>query len=174
MQMDDEDWPVRIIRSEKRKKTISAEVRDGILVVRVPANISNDELQSHINSLRTRLKRRVSRRNVSQPDEDLEKIARDLNSKYFAGKLKWDSIRYVTNQNKRFGSCTPSAGTIRISHRLSSMPKWVIQYVVIHELSHLVELSHNKRFWKLVNRYPLTERARGYLMAVGLESIDKI
>ena len=102
-------------------------------------------------------------------DEELEALAQQLNQTYFTGRLKWQSIRYVTNQNKRFGSCTPSLGTIRLSHRLASMPDWVLKYVIVHELAHLEESNHGPSFWALVNQYPLTERARGYLMAIGLE-----
>ena len=91
-----------------------------------------------------------------------------MNRRYFGGKLTWQSIRYVTNQNKRFGSCTPSHGTIRISHRVSEMPAWVRDYVLVHELAHLVEPNHSRAFWDLVNRYPKTERARGYLIAIGM------
>ncbi|MEZ4836614.1 MAG: M48 family metallopeptidase [Caldilineaceae bacterium] len=87
--------------------------------------------------------------------------------------MQWESIRWVTNQNKRYGSCTPSERTIRISHRLAKVPQFVLDYVIVHELAHLLEANHGKRFWKLVNRYPKTERARGYLMAMGLEELDE-
>ena len=66
---------------------------------------------------------------------------------------------------KRFGSCTLEDGTIRISSRLRDAPPWVEDYVVVHELAHLIEPSHNRRFKELVRRYPLAERAIGYLMA---------
>ena len=79
----------------------------------------------------------------------------------------------MTNQNKsRIGSCTPANGAIRLSHRLAAMPAFVRDYVIVHELAHLLEANHGPRFWKLVNRYPKTERARGYLMAVGLEELE--
>ena len=79
----------------------------------------------------------------------------------------------MDNQQARFGSCTPSRGTIRISHRLGTMPAFVRDYVLMHELAHLVEGNHGPRFWDLVYSYPRTERARGYLMAVGLEDMEE-
>lgn len=161
------DWPIKIVRSTKRKKTVSAELKNGELIVRVPARMSQKELQPIIDKLQKRLRKRTVR--TPQTDADLETIAQQLNQTYFGGKLKWQSIRYVTNQNKRFGSCTPSLGTIRLSHRLATMPDWVLKYVIVHELAHLEEANHGPNFWALVNSYPLTERARGYLMAIGLE-----
>ncbi|WP_420629544.1 M48 family metallopeptidase [Candidatus Leptofilum sp.] len=164
---EQEAWPIKIIRSKKRKKTVSAELKNGELVVRAPARMSKKELNGIIEKLQKRLQNKMG--HTPKTDEDLEAIAQQLNETYFNGRLQWQSIRYVTNQNKRFGSCTPSLGTIRISHRLATMPDWVLKYVVVHELAHLEESNHGPNFWALVNQYPLTERARGYLMAIGLE-----
>jgi predicted metal-dependent hydrolase len=164
---EDEAWPVKVIRSAKRSKTVSAELRGGVLLVRAPATISDGELNPIIARLQARLRRKTRR--PPGGDADLERIAERLNTTYFAGRLHWRSIRYVDNQAKRFGSCTPSRGTIRISRRLATMPAWVLEYVVMHELAHLEEANHGAAFWRLVNEYPLTERARGYLMAAGLE-----
>lgn len=164
------EWPVRIIRSSQRRKTVGARVEDGVLIIRAPATIKDEELAPIIEKLRKRMARRS--RVVPQTDEALEKRARELNRKYFDGRLKWVSVRYVTNQNSRFGSCTPDDGTIRLSDRLADMPAWVRDYVLVHELAHLIEANHGPNFWKLVHHYPLTERARGYLMAVGLEAVD--
>ncbi|KAA3664540.1 MAG: DUF45 domain-containing protein [Chloroflexi bacterium] len=160
-------WPIEIIRSAKRKKSVSAELKNGVLVVRAPAVMNDADLAPIIEKLQKRLKKRT--RQIPQTDAELEQRAQEMNREFFNGRLQWQSIRYVTNQNKRFGSCTPSLGTIRISHRLARMPKWVRDYVIMHEIAHLEEANHGPRFWKLVNRYPLTERARGYLMAIGLE-----
>ena len=162
---------IKIIRSQKRKKTVSARMVDGILVVRAPAHLSDAELLPMVERLKTRIARRETQKSLD--DSILQRRAQALNRRYFGGKLKWQSIRWVTNQNRRAGSCTPADGTIRISHRLNDMPAFVRDYVIMHELAHLKEPNHSKKFWKLVNRYPKTERARGYLMAVGMEQLEE-
>ena len=161
---------VKIIRSRRRFKTVSARVIDGVFVVRAPAHLSDAKLQPIVKKLMVREGRR--RTKAALNDADLERWARDLNKAYFRGKLNWKSIRWVTNQNTRLGSCTPRNGTIRISHRVGSMPLFVRRYVVLHELAHLKEPNHGSRFWKWVNKYPKTERARGYLMAAGMERLE--
>lgn len=164
------DWPIEIRRSRRRKKTVSARIEDGKLIVLAPAGISDRELGPMIEKFKVRLRKKVAP--LPQTDEELEHRAQLLNKKYFDGRLQWRSIRYVTNQNKRYGSCTPLTKTIRLSHRLATMPVWVRDYVIVHELAHLLEANHGPNFWALVYRYPLTERARGYLMAIGLEEIS--
>lgn len=168
--MEHNDWPVEIVRSDRRRKSVSAELRQGVLLVRAPATMSDTELQPIVDKLRSRLQNRY--RPIPSGDEALQKRAQELNKTYFYGKLRWHSIRYVTNQNKRFGSCTPAQGTIRISHRVAELPRFVQDYVLLHELAHLEEANHGPRFWQLVSRYPLAERARGYLMAIGLEEME--
>jgi predicted metal-dependent hydrolase len=56
-------------------------------------------------------------------------------------------------------------GVVRVSTRLAGFPAWVVDYVLVHELAHLVEPSHGPAFWALVNRYRRAERARGFLLA---------
>jgi len=162
-----EEPPVQIIRSPNRTKTASARMVEGTLVVRVPSGISMEEEQRLVRELMPRVLHKVKRAEGKLPD--LRRRASDLNRRYFDGKLKLREIKWVTNQRHRYGSCTPSTATIRISDRVASMPSWVLDYVLVHELAHIVEANHSAAFWKLVARYPLTERARGYLIAVGLE-----
>jgi predicted metal-dependent hydrolase len=162
---------IEIIRSAKRKKTVSAREVGGRFVVQAPANMSEAELQPIIDKLLRRWQKRQVKAELD--DKVLQRRAQELNRQYFKGKLKWQSIQWVTNQNSRFGSCTPANGTIRLSHRLAKMPTFVRDYVIVHELAHLLEANHGPKFWKLVNRYPRTERARGYLMAVGWEEIEE-
>ena len=78
-------------------------------------------------------------------------------------------ITWVETQRSRWGSCSPDDRTIRLSLTLADYPGWVRDYVIVHELAHLLVADHSKRFWELVERYPLTERARGFLIAKGME-----
>jgi predicted metal-dependent hydrolase len=105
------------------------------------------------------------RRRARPTDALLEARARSLNERYFEGRLRWASIAYAEQQS-RWGSCTYTAGVIRISSRAAELPRFVLDYLLVHELAHLEVAGHGPRFWSLVNRYPLTERARGYLTAV--------
>lgn len=165
-----QDMEVQIIRSVRRRKTIQARKAKGGIEVLAPAAMSDAELKPHIEKLLTRIRRRDAGSLLN--DRDLHRRAQELNRKYFQGKLQWHSIRWVDNQNKRHGSCCATQGTIRISSRLARMPRFVLDYVLVHELAHLLEPNHGPRFWDRVNRFEKTERARGYLMAVGLENLD--
>jgi predicted metal-dependent hydrolase len=161
---------LRVIRSARRRSTISARLAENgsVLEVLAPAGISESELAPAIEKLKARLLRRAEKHETAN-DRELARRAAELNCQYFGGKLHWREIRYVTNQQRRFGSCTPATGAIRISHRVATLPGWVRDYVIVHELAHLAEPNHGRRFWQAVERYPKTERARGYLMALGLE-----
>lgn len=163
---------VRIIRSARRTRTISARADGETMIVYLPTGLTPEEEQRWVERMRERLERAKTRRTLNS-DDALRQRAEELNQEYFGGQLQIQSIRFVTNQDRRFGSCTPSTGTIRISHRLAEMPAWVLDYVIVHELAHLIQPDHSSRFWKLVNRYKLTERARGFLIAKGMEEEDE-
>ncbi|MEZ5255672.1 MAG: M48 family metallopeptidase [Ilumatobacteraceae bacterium] len=81
-------------------------------------------------------------------------------------------IRWADNMTTRWGSCTPATATIRISTRLAAFPDWVLDYVIVHELAHLVVSGHGPRFDALVARYPRSERAIGFLIAKSDEPVD--
>ncbi|HYH27190.1 MAG TPA: M48 family metallopeptidase [Actinomycetota bacterium] len=159
---------VEIVRSPRRRKTITAEHRGGKVVVRLPAGLTQAEERTWVRKMVNRLteSERLERLNAKM---NLERRALELNERYFDGRLRWRSIRWVGNQRYRYGSCTPSDKTIRIASRVAEYPSWVRDYVLMHELAHLRIADHSSRFWEVVRRYPLAERARGYLIAKGLE-----
>ncbi len=157
----DSDPPeVRVIRSDKRRRTISARMVNGVMELRIPARTSAAEEQRWIKDMLGRFQRKAATQRV-----DLMQRAKTL-AKQLALPVP-DTIRWVTNQDQRWGSCTPVDRAIRISDKLVGAPPWVLDYVIVHEMAHLRYANHGPRFWALANRYPKTERARGYLMALG-------
>ena len=153
-----------VIRSLRRRRTISAQRRGGAIEIRLPAGMSGAEEARWIE----RMTRRMCRRSAPG-DADLMLKAEQLSQRYFADELKPSSVRWSDQQSSRWGSCTVDTGTIRLSSRMADFPAWVVDYVLVHELAHLRYRSHGPRFWSLVARYPLAERARGYLIAKGGE-----
>lgn len=157
--------PVEVRRSRRRRRTVSA-YRDGErVVVLIPDRFSRAEESEWVERMLARLAARHARSRRS--DRELAARADRLASRYLAEyELAPDSVRWVSNQQCRWGSCTPEDGTIRISERVRGMPEWVLDYVVLHELVHLIVPTHGSYFWALVGRYPKAERARGYLEGV--------
>ena len=158
---------IEVRRSKRRRRTVSA-YRDGErVVVLIPAQFSRAEEREWVDRMLERLAVREQR--ARRTDSELTARAQRLAARYLPdhpGAARPTSVRWVQNQNGRWGSCTPADGTIRISHRVQEMPDWVIDYVLLHELSHLVVANHSAAFWALVGRYPKSERARGYLEGV--------
>ena len=158
---------IEVRRSTRRKKTISAEIVGQTLVVSVPGRLSRAEEQEWVSVMARRMSER-KRRDRLNSDETLMHRAGVLADQYLDGVRPTD-IAWVTNQKSRWGSCSPEDGMIRVSLAVAEYPPWVRDYVIVHELAHLIVPDHSARFWELVGRYPLTERARGFLMAKGME-----
>ncbi len=155
---------VEIRRSARRRRTVRAYREGDKTIVLVPAHLTASEEADHVRDLVERLDRRERRARLS--DDDLMARARLLSKRWLGGEPDPVSVRWVGNQSTRWGSCTVGDGTIRLSDRLIGMPQHVVDYVLVHELAHLVEPGHTDRFWALVSRYPETERAKGFLEGV--------
>jgi predicted metal-dependent hydrolase len=153
-----------VVRSKRRTKTVSATVDRGVLVVRIPAHMSRAEEARWVEHMRVKLLQKRERHLASRSNEALESRARRLAEDYFGG-LEF-SIDWSSRQNHRWGSCTPLDATIRLSESLKTFPDYVIDYVIVHELAHLLIPDHSPAFWHLLSRYPLTDRARGFLEGV--------
>ncbi|WP_431947344.1 M48 metallopeptidase family protein [Actinacidiphila sp. bgisy167] len=155
---------VEVRRSSRRRRTVSAYREGDVTVVLIPARMSAAEEKRWVTVMLDKLAAQESRRRLG--DDELTARAEQLSAQYLAGRARPRTVRWVTNQNSRWGSCTPAEGSIRLSHRLQGMPEYVVDYVLLHELTHLLVPGHGPDFWKLLESYPRTERARGYLEGV--------
>ncbi|WP_019545137.1 M48 family metallopeptidase [Streptomyces sulphureus] len=155
---------VEVRRSARRRRTVSAYREGDRTVVLIPARMSADEEARWVDTMLRKLAAQESRRMLG--DGELAQRAARLSEQYLSGRARPASVRWVTNQNTRWGSCTPAEGSIRLSHRLQGMPEYVVDYVLLHELAHLLVPGHGPQFWELLDVYPRTERARGFLEGV--------
>jgi predicted metal-dependent hydrolase len=152
---------VEVRRSRRRTATVSA-YRDGErTVVAIPARFSRAQEREWVAKMLARLEDKERRRRPS--DAELVERARELSAKYLDGKAHPTSVSWSAQQGRRWGSCTLVDGSIRISTRVQGMPEWVLDYVLLHELAHLLHAGHGPDFWRLLEAYPRTERARGFL-----------
>lgn len=152
---------VEIRRSTRRRRTVSAFREGERVVVLVPAKMSAAEVTRWATTMTERLAEREAKRRPS--DGALAERAAWLSQRYLEGRACPTSVEWSLSQNKRWGSCTPADGSIRISRRLVGVPEWVLDYVLLHELAHLLVADHSPRFHELLTAYPRVERARGFL-----------
>lgn len=159
----DPPFAVRVVRSNRRRRTVSAVMDDGVLRISIPNWMSTTEEADSVTEMVRRFTKKLATRSV-----DLAARARSLAAAHdlrTPSNIEWsDALSAV------WGLCTPATSHIRLSTRLVGFPTWVLDYVIVHELAHLHVHGHNADFWKLVQRYPLTERARGFLIAKSGES----
>jgi predicted metal-dependent hydrolase len=158
---------VEVRRSSRRTRTVTAYRERDTIVVLIPQRMSKADERTFVKDMVEKVLAREARASAPRGDDALGSRARELAAIYLAPALDHvpepTAASWVTNQQQRWGSCTPSTGVIRVSHRLQPLPAWVVDYVLLHELAHLVEPTHSERFWNLVGRYPAAEKAKGYL-----------
>lgn len=152
---------VELRRSPRRRRTVSAYREDGRVVLLLPDDLPEAAERRWAEQMVGRVLERERRRRPG--DEELARRAAELSRRYLAGRAVPSSVTWSTAQQRRWGSCTPMDGTIRLSARAQGLPPWVLDYILLHELAHLIEPSHSSRFWELLGAYRLTERARGWL-----------
>jgi len=156
------DAEVEVRRSKRRRRTVSAYREGDRIIVLIPASLTRRQEAEWVETMVARIQKSEARRRPT--DDDLQSRAAALSDEYLGGLAQPVSVRWVQNQRSRWGSCTPGDRTIRLSARLQGMPQWVIDYVLVHELAHLIEPGHTPAFWSWVDRYPQAQKAQGYLL----------
>jgi predicted metal-dependent hydrolase len=156
---------VEVRRSDRRRRMVSARREGDTVIVFIPGWMSDSEESRWVDEMVRRLERNEARRRspARTGDEALRRRSAELSRRYLEGRAEPTSVRWVAPMRTRWASCTPADGTIRISERLRDVPGWVVDYVLVHELTHMLEPHHDDAFWAWVHHYPRAERAMGYL-----------
>jgi predicted metal-dependent hydrolase len=155
---------VEVRRSTRRRRTVSAFRDGGRTVVVVPARMSEREVRRYVDDLLAQLSARERR--GRRTDDELHGRALQLLSAFLPDGVEPASVRWVGNQHERWGSCTPTDRTIRLSERLQGMPDYVVDYVLLHELTHLLVAGHGPDFDRWLGAFPDVARARSFLEGV--------
>lgn len=158
---------VEVRRSARRRRTVTAYREQGRVVVLIPQRFDRTQEEESVAEMVAKVQAKERETAPPAGDEALTARAIELAEQWLAPRLgrspEPSAVLWVTNQNQRWGSCTPATGVVRLSHRMRAMPCWVVDYVLLHELAHLVEANHSSRFWALLAAYPRTEEAKGFL-----------
>jgi predicted metal-dependent hydrolase len=155
---------VEVRRSTRRRRTVSAFRDGGRTVVVVPARMSERDIRTYVTDLLDQLAARDKR--TRRTDQELHDRALALLLAYLPGGAEPATVRWVANQHERWGSCTTTDLSIRLSDRLQGMPDYVVDYVLLHELAHLQVAGHGADFERLLVAYPDVARARAFLDGV--------
>lgn len=134
-------------------------------MVVVPAHVRRSDRPELVEWLVGRVLAKRPRAGAS--DDELSRRAAQLADRYVDGERP-ASIRWVTNQGKRWGSCTAATREIRLSHRLRSVPGWVLDATIVHELAHLVHPDHSPGFHAIADRHPRQREAAVFLEGYAL------
>ena len=160
--------PVVVRVSTRRRKTATAFWEGDSIVVVVPAHVRRADRPELVEWLVARVL--AKRPQATATDRALLERAHALADRYVDG-VRPASIHWVTNQGKRWGSCSTASREIRLSHRLRQVPGWVLDATIVHELAHLVHPNHSPDFYALADRFPRQRDAALFLdgYALGLE-----
>ncbi|PID29536.1 MAG: hypothetical protein CR982_02400 [Candidatus Cloacimonadota bacterium] len=161
------DNKILVKRSKKRRKTVQIQIKDDEIIVLAPESISNEELNFFIEKAVSNFEKKKS---IKNSENYLKERALFLKKKFFVENLPNFELYYSTKMGRgSWGICYSSRGVITLNHKLSTYPEWVLDYVIVHEMAHFIYQDHSRKFWEIVSRYPLKERAIGFLMAKASE-----
>ena len=152
---------IEVRRSARRRRTVSAFREGSTIVVAIPARMSKRDEAQVVPEMVAKVER--AERKLRPGDSELAERALKLSKELFDGLARPSSVRWSQQMRQRWGSCTLDDASIRISTRLQGMPRYVLDYVLVHELAHLLEAAHSERFFEFERRFARTERAIGFL-----------
>ena len=150
-----------VIRSTRRKKNISAYRQGGRIVVSIPARMSKADEREMVPQMVAKIRAQEAAATMSEEtlqarvDQLLTELAPEITLR--PSSINWRGMR------ERWGSCTGTDRTIRISDRLKGAPDYVVDYVLFHEAIHLQFFDHGPEFKAILSRFPLEDQAEAYL-----------
>ena len=151
----------RVIRKERRRRSVSAYRQGGVIEIHIPAKMSRRQEIEIIPEMISMVLRREARERKT--DLQLMQIGIELLTQYLPEFDTHPASINWRNMNERWGSCTTVDKTIRISDRLVGSPSYVLNYIIFHELIHLQVPNHDSDFYNYLGRYTEAAKAEAFL-----------
>ncbi|MCK5760063.1 MAG: M48 family metallopeptidase [Candidatus Delongbacteria bacterium] len=163
--MTSDKYNVVIQRSKRRKKTLQAVLKGDTVKVLVPFTTGDIEINKFLDKFLKKLERKNI---ILNNDKELLSRANKLKKKFIPDAPDF-TIVFQESLKRTWGKCFTNQRKIVINPVLATYPKWVLDFVIVHEIAHLLIPNHGKEFRELVDRFKLKERAVGFLMAKGMK-----
>ena len=158
----------RVIRKERRRRSVSAYRQGGVIEIHIPAKMSRRQEIEIIPEMISMVLRREARERKT--DLQLMQIGIELLTQYLPEFDTHPASINWRNMNERWGSCTTVDRTIRISDRLIGAPNYVLNYIIFHELIHLRIPGHDQDFYNYLNRFTDQQKCEAFLEGFELGS----
>ncbi len=137
---------------------VSFQFKQGRFIATVPRAWSQDQIQQHLEQKLITWYREHGYKKIMQRASDYQSML----------GVEPRSLQLKT-QHKRWGTCTPN-GDIYLNWRIVMAPVRVIDYIIVHELAHLIVPEHNDKFWRIVRTtLPHYKEAKEWLRVHGIE-----
>ena len=156
-----DEGEILVIRSTRRKKSISAYRQGGRIVISIPARLSKADERAIVPEMIAKIRSQEESKTPGESqlaeriDQLLTELAPEITTR--PASVAWRPMR------ERWGSCTSVDRSIRISDRLKMAPEYALDYVLFHEAIHLQHFDHGDEFTEVLNRFEESELASAYL-----------
>lgn len=162
--LDIEELKIPIELKRQKRKTLAVTVTpEGGLLIKAPERMPEKEIERFLGQRRywiykqTKHMLAANADRIYRSEEEIKKLreqARTMLTEKTDYYKKILGVNYkrlrIGDQKTRWGSCS-SNGTISYNWRLILMPEEIMDYVVVHELCHLLEMNHSNNFWHQVS-----------------------
>ncbi len=152
-----------IIRTSR--KTVSINIKSGKVILRGPYSLSDEKAEKIIKKheawilSKLEISKEKADSKIELSEEKIKRLREEAKTYFKKETEKFSKIMNlkcgritITGAKTRFGSCS-SKGNICFSYLLMLYPETAREYVVVHELAHLIEMNHSKRFYQIVEKY---------------------
>lgn len=157
------DSPVTVRRRRVKNLNLYVKLPEGEILLTIPYGVSLKTAEDFLKRKEAwilRAKERVTAAGREEPPVISEEQVRQMKAAILSLAAKWEPLMGVRSSGftiremkTRWGSCTVSTGKIRLNLRLAAKPRECLEYVLVHELCHLLEPSHNQRFHALMDQF---------------------